>query len=69
MTESPGGSARVALASPEGGADARSCSATPHASPDGKQPFVCTALLIRNPPALSSLYLFPPVASEQSPLS
>ncbi|XP_022826040.1 protein unc-80 homolog isoform X6 [Spodoptera litura] len=73
MTESPGGSARVALASPEAGeagaaADGRSCSATPHASPDGKQPFVCTALLIRNPPH-SRLYLFPPVASEQSPLS
>lgn len=33
MTESPGGSARVALASPEG-ADAQRGSATPHASPD-----------------------------------
>ncbi|KAJ8724431.1 hypothetical protein PYW08_015905 [Mythimna loreyi] len=33
MTESPGGSARAALASPELG-DARGASATPHASPD-----------------------------------
>lgn len=40
MTESPGGSARVALASPEAPSQ-RTASATPQASPDGKPPFVC----------------------------
>lgn len=45
MSESPGGSVRAALASPEPRSQrtaSASTSATPHASPDGNRPFVCT---------------------------
>lgn len=61
MTESPGGSARVALASPEAPSQ-RTASATPQASPDGKPPFVCiqftrNGTLSSSRPCLLSSYL------------